>query len=493
MSPKLSASFFWVLWVCACFPPGAGGAPASSPESPGGATPGREALRAFQEGVCAVFEGAAPAVVVLEVEMRGENPGLEGETRGGPRKGGGGFPEGDPRGEVGAGAGAGATALPPRSEGSGFVVRSNGVILTNHHVVAAASRITVRLRDGRRFVARLLGADERTDVAVLQIEANGLAVLAFADSDRARVGQWVAAVGAPFSQEWSFTTGILSGKGRSRLLGPSSNVPLFEDYLQTDAFISPGHSGGPLLDLDGRVLGMNTLIARSERGLAFAVPSNMLAQTLAQILEEGRVSRPWLGVRVETLGDSPSLRERLSEAGSGAVILAIEPDGPGYRTDLRPADVIQAMDGVEIRSGLELQRELFRKKIGQTVQLRVWRAGGTKVLKVETAQVPDALVRSSLVPAPVPVREMANERFGLGLREVKARGVRVESVEADSLGARAELRSGDVITDVEGRRVRTTGECLSAIRSALSRESGAGAILQIERQGRRTFVLLRVP
>lgn len=444
-----------------------------------------ELMRLFERGICEVFEKAAPAVVVIEVELRQDSPDSESDIPqepSAPRRNGG----------------ANSTELrapqeaPQRSEGSGFIVRENGVILTNYHVVALAQRITVRLKDGRRFPGRVLGADERTDVAVIQIEATALPTLDFVDSDQIRVGQWVAAIGAPFSQEWSFTSGMISGKGRSRLLGPTSAVPLMEDYLQTDAFISPGHSGGPLLDLDGHVVGMNTLITRVERGLAFAVPSNFLQHTLTQIIAAGRVSRPWLGIRVESLGDTPALKERLAAAGAGAVVLSIEPNGPSFRTDLRPADVIQAIDGAPIRSGMDLQRELFSKKVGQPLLLSVWRPGGQKTLTIPTVEVPEQLSQQpTLTPAPPP-KDLGTERFGLVLKDARPRGVRVESVESGSAAALADLVPGDLITDVEGRPVRTSVDCLSALRSALSKGAGSGAILQIERQGRRTFVLLRI-
>ncbi|MEI6713137.1 MAG: trypsin-like peptidase domain-containing protein [Verrucomicrobiota bacterium] len=440
-------------------------------------------LRQFEIGLEDVFDKTSPAVVVIEVELRTELPETEPEPApDASSKRGGGTIGTEPRS---------ATDAPLRSEGSGFVVRSSGTIMTNFHVVASAQTIVVRLKDGRRFPGRLLGSDERTDVAVVQIEATGLPVLEFFDSDKTRVGQLVCAIGAPFSQEWSFTSGMISGKGRSRLLGPTSAVPLVEDYIQTDAFISPGHSGGPLLNIEGEVIGMNTLITRVERGLAFAVPSNVLQRTLNQILAAGRVSHPWLGIRVESLGDTPSLKDRLAAAGYGAVVLSIEPDGPSFKTDLRPADVVQAMDGIPIRSGMDLQRELFSKKVGQPVSLTVWRNNLQKTLSVATVEIPEQLSRPAVVvPPPLP-KDLGNERFGLVLRDVKLKGVRVESVEASSVASRSELLAGDLITDVEGRPVRTANDCLSAIRSSLSKGNGAGAILQIERQGRRTFVLIR--
>lgn len=435
-----------------------------------------EVLQAFEKTRVELFKKTVPSIVILEVELLQEAVDVDGdhlESGGASRRGA--KPE---------------ARSPVRSEGSGFIVKRQGLIVTNLHVVSKARRIMVRFYDGRRMEGRVIGVDERTDVAVVQVDANDLPVLEFANSDAASIGQFVYAIGVPFGQEWSFSSGMLSGKGRSRLLGPTSAVPLFEDYLQTDAVINPGHSGGPLLDSEGRVLGMNTLITRAERGLAFAVPSNVLAQTFNQLVESGRVSRPWLGIRVETLGDTAALQERLAGARAGVVVLALEADGPALRTDLRPADVIQAVDGRAVNSALELQRELFNRKAGTPVVLNVWRQGVKKTISIQTVEIPD-------VPRPVIENERSGaslagsqEKFGLTLKEVKGRGVRVEGILEGSVAAGNDLEVQDLITEIENRPVRNAAECLSAIRSAEGRNKG-GVLMQVERQGRRTFVLWR--
>ena len=436
-----------------------------------------EVLRALERARVDIFQKAAPSVVILEVELPQEALDTDlniPETGGGHKR-----------------SGSAELRTPLRSEGSGFIVKSNGLIATNLHVVAQARRITVRLRDGRRLEGRILGTDERTDLAIVKVESTDLPALEFCDSDAASVGQFVCAIGVPFGQEWSFTSGMLSGKGRSRLLGPTSTVPLYEDYLQTDAVINPGHSGGPLLDSEGRVLGMNTLIARAERGLAFAVPSNLLLQTLNQIIEFGRVSRPWLGIRVETLGETPALQEKLGAVKFGVVVLSVEADGPAFRTDLRPADVIQSLDGKVVSSALELQRELFERKAGTMVSVGVWRQGAKKSVSIQLAELPE-------VPQPVAEPEkslrpksLGQDRFGLTLHEIKGRGLRVEAVAEGSLAARSDFELQDLITEVDSRPVRSASECLAAIQSALARGGFGGALLQVERQGRRTFILLR--
>ena len=225
--------------------------------------------------------------------------------------------------------------------------------------------------------------------------------------------------------------------------------------------------------------------------MAFAVPSNLLQQTIQQIVEAGKVSRPWLGIRAETLGDSPALKERLAGAVVGVVVLAVEADGPAFKTDLRPADVIQSLDGKPVGSALELQRHLFHLKAGQAVRVVVWRQGVSKSLLINLAElpaIPQTVVetehRTKIAPS-------THEQFGLVLKETKGRGVRVDTVVDGSIAFHADLQPQDIITEVENRPVRSPLDCLNAIRGALGKSGTGGALLQLERGGRRTFVLLK--
>lgn len=437
------------------------------------------ALEPKEQNAIALFSRAAPAVVILEIEMRSESVRPEEITddfTASPRRGGA--------------LGADSPMRMVRSEGSGFIVRSDGVVLTNHHVIARAHSIVVRMMDNRRYPAELVGSDERSDIAVVRMKSKDLPVLDFTDSDAARIGQSVYAIGVPFGQEWSFSAGILSGKNRSRLLGPSTEIPLFEDYLQTDAFINAGHSGGPLLDSEGRVLGMNTLIARVERGLAFAIPSNFLKSTLEQILSERKVSRPWIGVRMETLGESAGLQQRLAGAEAGAVVLSIEPDGPAFKSELRPADVVQFVDGVRIESSAAMQRELFSKKVGVPITLGVWRMGATKKIVISPQQFPAREEEQVQHIQKAAGAENPADRLGMVLKPSKSKGVRVESVEQNSPAERCQIMTGDLITDIESKPVHSVADCVNAINSSVGRNPSVGVLLQVERQGRRMFVLL---
>src|ERR1700704_1529796 len=256
---------------------------------------GKDVVHQLNSAFTKVFEIVAPSVVIIEVTKKndaGENSTLEDLFFQGPQDEN--APRRNPR-----------NSQPVQSEGSGFIVRADGYIYTNYHVLEGADRIDVKLKDGREFQAKIVGTDEKTDVAVIKIEATNLPIAQFADSDAVRVGQFAFAIGAPFKLDYTFTYGVVSGKGRSKLFANGGYS--ISDYLQTDASINPGNSGGPLCDIDGRVIGMNTLINGLNRGLGFAIPINMAREIGDQLVAGKKIVRPWLGIRIETLGDDPSL------------------------------------------------------------------------------------------------------------------------------------------------------------------------------------------
>jgi S1-C subfamily serine protease len=361
--------------------------------APGNALP---LLKQIDQGFVQVFEKVAPSVVIVEALKKDDDDGdadfsrfdflfRDREEADSPKD----APKEKPR-----------LLRRPRSEGSGFIIRADGFILTNQHVVVDSEKLEVRLKDGRRLPANLIGADEGTDIAVIKIDAKDLPAAEIGDSDALKVGQLVCAIGAPFNQDYSFTCGWVSGKGRSNLLSPGARTILYEDYIQTDAFINPGNSGGPLFDVEGRIVGMNTLINGIGRGLAFAIPSAMLVDVSQQLIATGKVRRSCLGVRIETLSDNPSLREQLKGLENGVFVHTIEADAPAYKSDLRTGDVITAVDGVPVIAARDLQKEIVHKKIGQTIQVSVWRAGKALQIPVTTGELPASLARVSAPPAP---------------------------------------------------------------------------------------------
>jgi Do/DeqQ family serine protease len=469
--------------------------PSAQPEtSPAATVPaadaeaGKDVVHQLNSAFTKVFEIVAPSVVIIETTKKndaGENPTLEDlffqapEDENAPKR--------NPR-----------NSQPVQSEGSGFIVRADGYIYTNYHVVEGADRVDVKLKDGREFQAKVVGTDEKTDVAVIKIEATNLPVAQFADSEAVRVGQFAFAIGAPFKLDYTFTYGVISGKGRSKLLATGGYS--ISDYLQTDASINPGNSGGPLCDIDGKVVGMNTLINGLNRGLGFAIPSNLANEIGQQLIAGHKIIRPWLGIRIESLGDDPSIRDLFKGLDKGVVVRTIEADAPAYKSDLRPFDVITQVDSAPVSTDTQLQREILKKKVGQNVQLTVWRKGQTLKIAVTTGELPNDVSRASneLTP-PGPQKPEDSTKFGLQVqeltKEVAARlklnvqqGVIVTDVAENSLAAAQDIQREDVITEVDGKRITSVASFREALNKADPRK---GILLYLDRKGSKTFAVLK--
>jgi Do/DeqQ family serine protease len=363
------------------------------------------------------------------------------------------------------GGGRGAPLV--RGSGSGVIVREDGIILTNNHVVERARRLTVHLRDGRTLRARVLGTDPAVDLALIKIDATGLPAARLGDSDQARVGEWVLAIGAPLGLEATVTHGVISATGRG---GLGANE--IEDYLQTDASINPGNSGGPLVNLRGEVLGINTMIVGRNTGIGMAVPSRMAQSVVEQILRTGRVTRGWVGIGVQDL--TSELAQTMGVgAVRGAVVNQLEPGAPAARAGLQVGDVVTAIDGQPVSSSHDLVRSITRHGAGERVLMSVLRSGRAHTIAVTTvprpggerAQLPDG-ERDGAAPTARPQ--------GLGLRlatlspELAARlgartdGVIVADVEPGSAADEAGLRRGDLILQADGREVRSPADVTSA-------------------------------
>ena len=467
--------------------------PAAQPEAaampsatvpPAAADQGKDVVHQLNNAFMKVFEVVAPSVVVIETSKErdgNENPSLEDllfqnqpDQRRSPRN-----------------------QQPAQSEGSGFIVRADGHIFTNYHVVEGADKINVKLKDGREFPAKLVGTDEKTDIAVIKIEANNLPVAQFADSEAVKVGQFAFAIGAPFRLDYTFTYGVISGKGRSRLI--SNGGYSITDYIQTDASINPGNSGGPLCDIDGKVVGMNTLINGLNRGLGFAIPINLANEIGQQLIAGQRIMRPWLGIRIETLGEDPSIRDLFKGLEKGVVVRTIEADAPAYKSDLRPFDVITHVDGAPVSTDSQLQREVLKKKIGQPVELTVWRKGQTIKLPITTGELPGEIGRASNVPTPAPQKPEDLNKFGLQVqdlsKEVAERlrldvqeGVIVTDVADNSLASAQGIEREDVITEVDGKKVTNVQSFRDALQKADPRK---GILLYLDRKGSKTFAVLK--
>src|SRR5436853_768319 len=461
---------------------------APSPTVPAAAAEaGKDVVHQLNNAFAKVFEIVAPSVVIIEVSKKndgGETSTFDDLFFQGPPD------ENNPRGRG---------SQPVQSEGSGFIVRPDGYILTNFHVVEGADKIDVKLKDGREFQAKTVGTDEKTDIAVIKIDAKDLPAAQLGDSDAVRVGQFAFAIGAPFKLDYTFTYGVVSGKGRSKLLATSGYS--ISDYLQTDASINPGNSGGPLCDIDGRVIGMNTLINGINRGLGFAIPINMAKEIGDELIAGRKIMRPWLGIRIETLGDDPAIRELFKGVDKGVVVRTIEADAPAYKSDLRPFDVINQVDANAVATDSQLQHEILKKKIGQKVELTVWRKGQTLRVPVTTGELPNEISRASNEPARPPQNREDEEvgKFGLQVQELTKemaqrfklgvqRGVIVTDVTENSLAAQQGIEREDVITEVDGKPVTD----LKTFREALNKaDPKRGVLLYLDRKGSKTFAVLK--
>jgi serine protease Do len=492
-------------------------APRAEPVVP--PSPAKSIATQLNDAYVNVFERVAPTVVVIDVYKRGQD-----ETEGNdyfqeffhspsPEGGGGGKNNapgvpGAPNGKIKSQDIPAPRAQRTPSEGSGFIIQSSGFILTNDHVVNGATSITVRLKDGRQFPGKLVGSDDKTDIAVLKIEAADLPTAELADSDALRVGEIACAIGVPYSQDYSFTAGVVSAKGRKlNFTELRDGYGDYNDYIQTDASINPGNSGGPLVNLDGKVIGMNALIRGFNRGLGFAIPSNMLRQVGDQLIHMGRVVRSYIGVRIESVEDTVKKYGMVfSGVKKGVIVTMIQSDSPAYKSDLRPSDVILEVDGAPVSTDRDLQKMIHVKKVGSTVQLTVLRRNKTIKVPVVTAELPAPVARTE-TDAPggetgeegESPKESAKQFYGLQVQELTRdmaerigvsgiSGVLVTSVTEDSPAARVGIGVKDVITSIDDRPIKDVATFKEAIKAG---DPKRGISCIIQRLTDKSFVVIK--
>ena len=381
------------------------------------------------------------------------------------------------------GAQGGDQAAPPRelqSLGSGFVVDPSGIIVTNNHVIDGAQTITVTLQDNTVLKAKLLGADKRTDLAVLKVEPAGkLPYVAFGNSAASRVGDWVMAIGNPFGLGGTVTAGIISARGRDIQEGP------YDDFIQTDAPINRGNSGGPLFDMQGRVVGINTAIyspSGGSIGIGFAIPSDEARVVVDQIIRYGHAERGWLGVRVQQV--TPDLARALGlSPPAGAMVAGIDPKGPAAAAHLRNGDVILSFDRQPIPEMRVLPRVVAETQIGTDVPVEILRDGKRQTVQVKVAQLQEAPPQkaSDAAPAPkkpAPLQLTELSGLGLGLTPLNDASRKKFSLPADRSGAvvgqvaeggpaaKAGLHPGDVIVEVQQENVSSPEDVQKRISAA---------------------------
>lgn len=355
---------------------------------------------------------------------------------------------------------------PRQGAGSGFFIDDDGHILTNYHVVEEADRITVTLADGRALRARVVGTDPAIDVALLAIDPAGaggpLPVALLGDSDRLRVGEWVCAIGNPLGYVHSVTVGVVSFMGR-KLFDNS-----LDDYIQTDAAINFGNSGGPLIDARGLVVGINTAISSQANNIGFAIPINQVRAVLPQLMSRGRVARGFIGVTLETV--TPALRQALGLGpSSGAIVQEVSADTPGERAGLRAYDVIRSVDGRAVTSSDELIQDVSNRTPGSTARLQVVRDGREHEVIVKLAERPQTEEYAEKA-APVQPVDSAQPPLGIAVRDVDTAlsrryglpsslgGVVVARIDPASVAQVARMRSGMVILEINRRPVRSADD-----------------------------------
>jgi serine protease Do len=381
-------------------------------------------------------------------------------------------------------------------QGSGIVLTEDGYIMTNRHVVDGADRIKVRLKDGTEFDAEVRGVDPQSDVAVIRIDPKGkkLTVAKLGDSEKARVGEFAIAIGAPFDLDYSVTFGHVSAKGRSWII-PDQTMD--QDFIQTDASINPGNSGGPLVNIYGEVIGINTLIRGLRTGIGFAIPVNLAKEVADNLIKEGKYVRSWLGIGIKALRDDPDFREMVPGVQDGVIVTLIQPEGPAAKSDLRPSDVITSVDGKPVGTAQQLKSEIRSKKIGQTLTLDVYRKDRNVKVKVKTDAWPDEttlVVNKKPAPAEEEIRT-----FGLTLQTLtkeladqfgvdKIEGVIVTEVERGSVAERKGIRPGDIITDVNQKSVTTPKQFREAVKTG---DAKKGVIVNFTSRGTSKFELLK--
>ncbi|MDO8839819.1 MAG: DegQ family serine endoprotease [Parvibaculum sp.] len=387
-----------------------------------------------------------------------------------------------------------------QSLGSGFVIDPSGVIVTNNHVIDGADRIEVIFMDGTTLPAVLTGRDPKTDIAVLKVESKTpLPFVELGDSSKARVGDWVIAIGNPFGLGGTVTAGIISALNRDIHAGN------YDDFIQTDASINRGNSGGPLFDMEGRVVGVNSAIispSGASVGIGFAVPTSTVRPVVEQILEHGETRRGWIGVRIQTV--TPEIADSLGlTPARGALIAGINEDGPAAMAGIEPGDVVLSFDGRNIGAMRDLPRVVAETDVGKTVDVEIFRGGRTLGVKVQVARLDESEETPAAVPAetaPGPARTVvlglsltaltAETRQGFNV-DAQTQGVLVSDVDPASAAAEKGVRPGDVILQVAQRDVATPAD----VERIVASEEKAGrntVLLRLSSGGDMRFVALRL-
>ena len=399
---------------------------------------------------------------------------------------------GGPNGPGGPG-GPQAPQAPRRTQslGSGFIIDPEGYVVTNNHVIDGADEITVTLQDNTNLKAKLIGKDERTDIALLKVETDHkLTAVPFGDSDVSRVGDWVLAIGNPFGLGGSVTAGIVSARGRDIRQGP------YDDFIQTDAAINRGNSGGPLFNMDGQVIGINTAIyspSGGSIGIGFSIPSNMAKNVVLQLKNYGKAKRGWLGVRIQQV--TPEIAESLGlKDPRGAMVAGVSDDGPAQKAQIHNGDIILKFNNQDVKDMHNLPRIVAETPIGQQVPVQVWRDGKETTIQVTIAELPeDQAQAADAKPAPGPSKSVAVASLGLTVAPIDddtrqkfqigadQKGIVITEVAQDGPAAQKGLRPGDIIVEVQQQKVSSPADLQKRV-DAVKKEQRKAVLILVQGQ-----------
>ena len=410
------------------------------------------------------------------------------------RRGENGEPQQQPRGPRRA----------PSSLGSGFVIDESGYIVTNYHVIEGADEVTVRFHDDTTMSAEIIGRDDKTDLALIKVDTDReLQAADWGDSDATRIGDWVLAIGNPFGLGGTVTAGIVSARSRDINAGP------YDDFIQTDASINRGNSGGPMFNTDGQVIGVNTAIfspSGGSIGIGFAIPSSIAHNVIDQLREFGDVRRAWLGVRIQTVTEELAEGLRLDEA-RGALVASVSDGGPAAEAGIRQGDVILSFDGEKVTEMRNLPRMVAETRIGKTVDVGIWRKGERQTVQVELGKLDDEkLARfqdQQSTPDQQQGRQQSSSALGMSLAQLdkqarqkyglddQASGVVITEVDPGSSAAEKGLSPGDVIVEVDQEEVSTPTQLADKVEAA--RKEGYRVVtLLVYTQGDFRWVAVRI-
>lgn len=382
-----------------------------------------------------------------------------------------------------------------RSLGSGVIVSPDGYIVTNNHVVEKADEIKVTLFDKRVLKGRIIGADPKTDIAIIRIDSSNLPVLSWDDSDNLQVGEFVLAIGSPYGLSNTVTMGIISAVGRANV-----GIADYEDFIQTDAAINPGNSGGPLVNIKGKLIGINTAIfsrTGGYQGIGFAVPSNMVRLVMDQLIQKGKVTRGWIGVTIQEL--TPELAQQFGlKQSKGALVSDIVKDSPAARAGILRGDIITGFNGKEVKDVSSLRNLVSQSKAGSNITLKILRGGKDLTIQVNIIELPREVAEA--VPDTVPDEADAKVLTGLVVMDLskeiirqlgfskEEKGVVVVRVEPGSPAEEAEIRKGDIIKEINQKEIDNLVAYNRALTSMKRNES---LLLFINRSGKRFYVILK--